>query len=58
MENETKNVEKFFGGKENANYHELSINHLVIELIGTKNLLLIYSAFTFSHAAQAATKFR
>ena len=42
----------------NANYHELNNNHLAIELIGTKNLLLIYSAFTFSHAAQAAMKFR
>ena len=47
---------RFFG--RNANYHELSVNYLVIELIGTKNLLLIYSAFTFSHAAQAAMKFR
>ena len=42
----------------NANYHELSVKYLAIELIGTKNLLLIYSAFTFSHAAQAAMKFR
>lgn len=51
-------MEKFFGGKENANYHELNVKYLAIELIGTKNLLLIYSAFTFSHAAQAAMKFR
>ena len=36
MENETRNVEIFFGGKENAKYHELNVKYLAIELIGKK----------------------
>ena len=32
MENETRNVENFFG-EENENYHKLNINYLVIKLM-------------------------